>query len=131
MAIAAYLFVNPANKFGYGQKNFVIFNRLPVSFFDLCVAENNAPQPIEDINKKNSLEDFFVGLNQKAIDEPLLLIVGTGFLSEAFRLNDEKTMSLEAKNVSVRQMPSRQAMDLYNTSKKENKKVALILCVKH
>ncbi len=129
--IAAYFFVNPANKFGYGQKNFVIFNRLPVSFFDLCISENNTIQPVEDITKKSNLEDFFNVLNQKPNDEALLLIVGTGFLSPAFQLDDALATSFAAKNISIRQLPSKEAMQLYNSCKTEHKNVALILCVKH
>jgi hypothetical protein len=131
IAIIAYFFVNPSHKFGYNQKNLVIFNRLPVSFFDLSISAGGSAQPIEDLNKKDVLTDYFFDLSRKPDDENVLLIVGTGFDRPSFQLSDDKAISLEAKNISVKQLPSREAIKLYNESVDQGKKVGLLLCIKH
>jgi hypothetical protein len=132
IAAIAYFFVNPAGKFGYCQKNLVIFNRLPVSFFDLCISAGGSALPLEDLNKKDALTDFFTDLSHKPDDENVLLIVGTGFGQPHFRLSDDRAASLESGgNITVRQLPSREAAKLYNASVDQGKKVALLLCIKH
>jgi hypothetical protein len=131
IATIAYFFVNPAHKFGYAQKNLVVFNRLPVSFFDFAISADGSAQPIEDINKKDALTDFFIELSRKQDDENVLLIVGTGFDRASFQLSDDKAVSLEGRNISVRQLPSREALKLYNSSVDQGKKVAMLLCIKH
>ena len=131
IAIIAFFFINPAHKFGYGQKNLVIFNRLPVSFFDLSISAGGSAAPLEDINMKDALTDFFRELSNKPNDENVLLIVGTGFDRPSFRLSDDQAVSLEGGNINVTQIPSRQAVKLYNASVDQGKKVALLLCIKH
>jgi hypothetical protein len=127
----AYFFVNPSHKFGYCQKNLVIFNRLPVSFFDLSISADGSALPIEDLNKKDILTDFFFELSRKPDDENVQLIVGTGFDRPSFQLGDDMAVSLEGRNVGVRQLPSREAVKLYNACVDKGKKVALLLRIKH
>jgi hypothetical protein len=131
IAAAAYFFVNPGNKFGYCQKNLVIFNRLPVSFFDLSISATGSALPLEDIGKKDALSDFFLELMRKPDDESVMLIVGTGFDRPFFQLADEKAISLESRNITVKQLPSKEAVKLYNSSADQGKKIALLLCIKH
>ena len=129
--LVAFFFVNPAHKFGHARKNLVIFNRLPVSFFDLSISAGGFAQPLEDINKKEALDDFFMELSRKADDENVLLIVGTGFDRPSFGISDDQAVSLEGRNINVRQLPSHEAVKLYNTTVDQGKKVALLLCIKH
>jgi hypothetical protein len=131
IAVIAYFFVNPSHKFGFNQKNLVIYNRLPVSFFDLSISADGSAQPLEDLNKKDALTDFFIDLSHKPDDENVLLIVGTGFDRPFFQLSDDKAVSLEGKNVNVNQLPSREAIKLYNATVDQGKKVAMLLCIKH
>lgn len=131
IGVCAYFFVNPAHKFGYCQKNLVIFNRLPVSFFDLSISVKGAAMPLEDINNKDALADFFSELSGKPDDETVFLIVGTGFKSPLFVLPDEKTVSLESRNITVKQVPSKEAVGLYNSSMDQGRKTALLLAIKH
>jgi hypothetical protein len=131
IAAAAYFFVNPAGRFGYCRKNLVVFNRLPVSFFDLTISPDGKAQPLENISGKDALSDFFLGFMHKSDDENVLLIVGTGFDAPSFQLSDDKAVSLESRNINVKQLPSREAVSLYNTSVDQGRKVALLLCIKH
>ena len=128
IAIGAYFFVNPSHKFGYSQ---VIFNRLPVSFFDIAISADGSARPIEDLNKKDILADFFIELCHKPDDENVQLIVGTGFDRPSFQLSDDKAASFEGRNINVRQLPSRKAVALFNESVDQGKKVALLLSIKH
>jgi hypothetical protein len=109
----------------------VIFNRLPVSFFDLSISVKGAAMPLEDINNKDALADFFGELSGKPDDENVFLIVGKGFDSHLFVLSDEKTISLEGRNITVKQVPSKEAVSLYNSSVDQGRKTALLLAIKH
>jgi hypothetical protein len=131
IAVIAYFFVNHSGKFGYCQKNLVIYNRLPVAFFDLSISADGSALPLEDLNKKDALTDFFFELSRKPDDENVMLIVGTGFDRPAFQIADDKALSLEGRNVNVRQLPSRDAVKLYNETVDQGKKAALLLCIKH
>jgi hypothetical protein len=131
IGVCAYFFVNPAHKFGYCQKNLVVFNRLPVSFFDLSISVNGSAKLLENLNNKDALTDFFNELSAKPDDETVFLIVGTGFKSPLFVLSDEKIVSLGGRNITVKQVPSKEAVNLYNSSVDQGKKAALLLAIKH
>jgi hypothetical protein len=129
--VIAYICINPGGKFGYNQKNLVIYNRLPVSFLDLYIAPDASAKPVEDISKKETLNDIFFTLFQTPSEERILLIVGTGFSRPAFVLSDEMAVSIEAKGADLKQLPSREAIKLYNSSVDQHKKVAILLCLRH
>jgi hypothetical protein len=128
--LAAFFVISPSGKFGYAKKNLVVFNRVPISFFDLYVSPEGKSKPVEDITRKETLDDIFFGFFLTPRDEKILLIVGMGFDQSTFALSDERAVSLEAKGVSLKQMPSRDAIKLYNASVDEHKKVALLLCLR-
>jgi hypothetical protein len=127
---AAYFFLNPHGRFGYAQKNLVIFSRSPVSFFDFYVAPDGSKKFIENISGKDALDDILADLKQNPSEAKPLLIVGTGFERNSFVLSDAVAISLEAAGFGIRQLPSAEAVKLYNTSKDEHKNVAILLCLK-
>jgi hypothetical protein len=126
----AYFFLNPPGKFGYAQKNLVIFSRIPIAFFDLYIAPDGLRRLIENINSKETLNEFLPDLTQGPSNDKPLLIVGTGFEHNSFTLSDSISVLLEDKGIGLRQLPSGEAVKLYNSSKNEHKNVAILLCLK-
>jgi hypothetical protein len=122
----AYFFVNPAGKFGLAWKNFVVFNRVPVSFLDCYVAPDKSIKMVENLANKETLADIFSDLSRKPVEDKVLLIVGTGFSGNSYQLSDSITLSLEAKGITLTQLPSREAIRLYNSAG-DTTKVAILL----
>jgi hypothetical protein len=120
--VISYFFINPAHKFGYCQKSFIIFNRIPATFFDLYITPEGSLSPIEDLSKKDLLADFLKELSQYHVQDSLALIVGMGFDRSGFRLSDSAVATLETKGIHVQQLSTRNAIRLYNSliDRKEN-----------
>ena len=129
--VVAYFYINPGGKFGYVQKNLVIYNRMPIPVVDLYIDPDGSPKPVEDISKKETLDDIWFNLFLTPSEENILIIIGTGFSRPSFRLGDEKVISIEAKGTTVQQLPSREAIKLYNSSVDQHKKVVILLCMRH
>jgi hypothetical protein len=129
--VVAYFYINPGDKFGYVQKNLVIYNRIPISFVDMYILPDGTSKPVEDISKKETLDDIWFNLFQTTSEEKILVIVGTGFSRRSFVLSDEKVIAWEAKGAMIQQLPSREAIKLYNSSVDQHKKVALLLSLRH
>ena len=125
--VVAYFYFNPGGKFGYAQKNLVIYNRLPIPLVDLYIGPNGSPKPVEDLSKKETLDDIWFDLFHAPSEESILIIVGTGFSRPTFVLSDEKTIWIEAQGATLQQLPSRQAIKLFNSSVDQHKKVAILL----
>jgi hypothetical protein len=131
VCVVAYFYINPGGKFGFVQKNLVIYNRIPVSFVDLYILPDGSSKPVEDLSKKETLDDIWFNLFQTPSEEKILVIVGTGFSRPSFVLSDEKVVLWEAKGAMIQQLPSREAIKLYNSSVDQHKKVALLLSLRH
>ncbi|HUI91508.1 MAG TPA: hypothetical protein VLX68_04585 [Chitinivibrionales bacterium] len=123
----AYFFFNPGGKFGFAQKNLVIYNRVPLMFYDLYVGPNGSPKPVEEISGKETLQDIWNDLFSIPPEENILIIIGSGFSRPTFVLNDETVIAIEAKGATIKQLPSPQAIKLFNASVDQHKKVAILL----
>lgn len=126
-----YWFGNPSHKFGFVTKNFVIYNRTPVSFFDIYVSEDGSLNPVENIKDPEVQKKMLENLMRSRRENRLLLIVGTGFSGPGFHISDSLCSTMETKNIIVTQVPSDQAVQLYNESIDSNKTAAIILSVRH
>jgi hypothetical protein len=125
--VAAYFFLNPGGKFGFAQKNLVIYNRVPLMFYDLFVDPSGSPKPVEEISAKEALQEIWTDLFAVPSEESILIIIGSGFSRPSFVLNDETVIALEAKGATIKQLPSPQAINLFNASVEQHKKVAILL----
>lgn len=129
--VVGYFFINPGGKFGYAQKNLVIYNRIPIPYYDLYIGPDGFHKPYEDISSKEALDDIVFNLFHGPSEESILIIVGTGFSRPTFVLSDETVIAWEAKGATVQQLPSRQAIKLFNSSIDQHKKVAILLSLRH
>ena len=126
-----YWFGNPSHKFGFVTKNLVIYNRMPISFFDVYISEDGSLNPVENFQDQETQRKFLADLMQTRHENGTLLIVGTGFSRLIFSIPDSVCIKLETKNITVKQLPSDQAIQLYNESVDSNKTAAIILSIRH
>jgi hypothetical protein len=127
----AYFFVNPPHKFGLATGNFVVYNRIPFSFFDLFVNFDGSVKPLLNISDTNDLQECMRSLRETPSGDDMLLIVGTGFGKAWFRLSDTLTELLDARNIRSIQVPSARAVLQFNAAVSQDKRVAILLAVRH
>jgi hypothetical protein len=129
ICIIAYILINPSNKFGINQKNFVIYNRIPITFFDIYISPNGSLKIYEDIYKKEILEDIIKSLVEYKKENNISIIIGSGFLKRSLILKDEDLASIESKGIQVNQLSSKEAIKLYNQNVKKNN-IAILLRIR-
>jgi len=127
---AAYYFVNPPHKIGIAAENFVVYNRIPISFFDAYIASDGSLKPIMNISGVDDRRDWMESLRNETPGEDLQLIVGTGFGRQSFLLSDTIALQLSARNISISQVPSALAVQQYNAAIDQHRKVAMLLSVR-
>ncbi|NLG17226.1 MAG: hypothetical protein GX556_07860 [Fibrobacter sp.] len=132
MALVFYWFYNPSGRFGIARQNFVVYNKIPVAFFDLFVKPNGGMAVELDLREKTNVKYWFDNHlpSYKRTDTDLTLLVGTGFDSVAFELDKKMISVLRERRIIIRQMPSGDAVAAYNTMKESGKPVAVLLKVK-
>jgi len=122
MALVFYWFYNPSGRFGIARQNFVVYNKIPVAFFDLFVKPNGGMAVELDLREKTNVKYWF--------DNHLPSYKRTGFDSVAFELDKKMISVLRERRIIIRQMPSGDAVAAYNTMKESGKPVAVLLKVK-
>ncbi len=132
MILVFYWFYNPAGRFGIARQNFVVYNRIPVSFFDLFVKPDGGMAVELDLREKANVKYWFDNHlpSDKITNTDLTLLVGTGFDSAVFELDKEMISVLRKRRIITRQMPSGDAVAAYNKMKEIGKPVAVLLKVK-
>ena len=125
-----YVFVDPPHKFGIVTKNFVVYNRIPVSFLDAFVNFDGSLRPLVSLFGTDDQKDWMASLHDQGRGDDLLLIVGTGFGRASYRLSDSLIVRLGEWNIRTSQVPSPEAVRQYNSAVSGNKRVAILLSVR-
>jgi hypothetical protein len=124
-----YWFSNPSHKFGYTGKSLVVFNRVPISFLDVYITPDGSIKPLVNLKDPQSQSDWVNDLLQTPHEDELLLIVGKGFDKASFHLKDSLITRLELQKIRVTQVPTVEAVKLYNASVDAGKPTAIILAM--
>ena len=128
IAAVAYVVVNPAHRFGIATANFTVFNRVPITGMDIFIDFEGSTKPMMKINGSDERREWMKSIQETPQeDDPMLLIVGTGFKKAVFQLGDSTVAMLDSRNIQTVQVPSDRAVKLYNDALGEKKKVALLL----
>jgi hypothetical protein len=129
-----YWFVNKPGKFGLATKNIVVYDRVPIPFFDLYVNVAGKKIPVENLNKPLAFEnlcDTLARLKSASSQVQITLVVGTGFTEQKlFSLQGRKDLPETVRWTKVEEMPSRAAITRYNALVDAKMPVAIILKVK-
>jgi hypothetical protein len=126
----AYFFVNPLHKIGFATGNLVVYNRIPIFFFDAYIASDGSLKPLINISGADDRHDWMELLRNETPGEDFQLIVGTGFGRQSFLLSDTIALQLGARNISISQVPSALAVQQYNAAIDQHRKVAMLLSVR-
>ncbi|HON10061.1 MAG TPA: Mth938-like domain-containing protein [Chitinispirillaceae bacterium] len=127
-----YWFYNPEGSFGIARKGFVVYNRIPVAFFDLYVYSSGKIAIEGDLSKSENVKywyDKHLSGEKNENKGELTLLVGTGFDPTSFKLDQEIISNLRDRRIVVSQMPSLRAIEKYKEMKMEGKVVAVLLKV--
>jgi hypothetical protein len=125
-----YWFSNPSHKFGYAGKSLVIYNRVPISFFDVYITPDGSIKPEMNLTDPQAQTDWVNDILQTPHEDELLLIVGTGIAKTSFHLKDSLITKLDFQKIRVTQVPTLEAVRLYNASVDANKPTAIILVMR-
>ncbi|NLP02328.1 MAG: hypothetical protein GX089_07530 [Fibrobacter sp.] len=128
-----YWFYNPEGSFGIARKGFVVYNRIPVAFFDLYVNFSGKIVIEGDLRKSENVKywyDKHLSGEKNIYKGDLTLLVGTGFDSTSFfKLEQEIFSNLRDRRIFVSQMSSPRAIEKYKEMKMEGRTVAVLLKV--
>jgi hypothetical protein len=131
---AFYWYKNPPHRIGFAHKGIAVYNRIPVTFFDLYIGpdqklhiEDNLGDPLVINNWiENQLHDY-----KELGKKRFTLFLGTGFDSTpGFKLSDTVVNKLYGLDIHLRQSSSRDAIRDYNACLDSGYTAALLLKVK-
>ncbi|MBD3344341.1 MAG: hypothetical protein GF401_04680 [Chitinivibrionales bacterium] len=129
-----YWYVNPANRFGYYRKGFVIYNRIPLAFCDLYVDPNGDHTMLEDLKKKRVLSHWYSKVQDFTDRDDMrtvTLLIGNGFGKERSSFIEQNYISnLRNSNVKIVMLPSEKAVRKFNSLKDMGEPVAILLKLK-
>lgn len=126
-----YFFVNPPHKFGFVTGSLVVYNRIPLTHFDLFIDFDGSMKPMTNMAGVDEQKDWMSSLLEAPREDVMLLIVGTGFGRSSFHLSDSLVIVLEVKGIHTIQVPSPEAAKQYNAAVDHNTKVAILLSMRH
>jgi hypothetical protein len=132
IAGVVYWFANPWHKFGLGRPSVVVFNKVPVMFFDLYIDPEGRQIAFENLRQERNVQTWMEQKIQSLPEDPgtarLLLLVGTGFSpGAAFKLPEAAEGLLFNKGFLIKYLSSPEAMIKYNDLHDMNKPVAILL----
>jgi hypothetical protein len=127
----AYFFVNPPHKFGFITGSLVVYNRIPLTHFDLFIDFDGSMKPMTNMAGADEQKDWMSSILETPREDVMLLVVGTGFGRSSFHLSDSLVIMLEVKGIHTVQVPSPEAAKQYNAAVDHNTKVAILLSMRH
>ncbi len=130
ICFVVYFFVNQPRKFGLAAHNFVVYNRVPIAFLDLFVGFDGSIQPMSAIAGADEQKDWVRDILDTPRQDSLLLVVGTGFVNDSFRLSDSLKALLEEQGIRTSQFPSPEAIRQFNAAPDRDQPVAILLSVR-
>lgn len=127
-----YWIYNPSGRIGYARKGIAVYNRFPVFLFDLYVTPDGKMILLEDLNNDQSVPYWYnTHFTAKSSENARTsLIIGTGFDSTCFTLDYNFTQKVQNHGIFVKQMPSPDAVNLYNSMRDSLKPVSILLKIK-
>lgn len=133
IAVAVYFFVNPSGRFGIVRKGFVVYNRIPVCFFDCSIGPKGDLYLEADLSIESNITYWFENHLPDRSGEsggPLPLLVGTGFGDKVeIKFNPELETKCRIRGFEPHFCPSREAIDRYTTLRTKETAAALLLKV--
>jgi hypothetical protein len=131
LCVVAYFFINPPHKFGVVANNFVVYNRVPITHFDLFIGFDGSMKPMINMTDADEQKDWMNSILEAPREDNMLLIVGTGFGRTSFHLSDSLVILLDVRGIHTIQAPSPEAVRQFNAAVDKNTRVAILLSIRH
>ena len=132
IGIAVYALNNPSGRFGWTRKGLVVYNRIPVVFFDCSIDHDGRLYLEADLSQPVNFNYWFENhLSGNHTDGPIPLIIGTGF-GDSLDLNPDRNQLRKCRNRRFEPTlyPSREAIARFEELRSAEKKCVLLLKVK-
>ncbi|MBN1760696.1 MAG: hypothetical protein JW863_20375 [Chitinispirillaceae bacterium] len=128
----AYWFYNPADRFGYVRKGLIVYNRIPVAFFDCYIDPDGKLFLESDLSVPNNqnywFEQHFSNYQNHTPNTAIPLYIGTGFDgAKQFHPNEEMLRKCRIRGFEPAIMSSGAAITRFNGLRQQQKKCALLL----
>ncbi len=133
LLVLGYLHVNPARQFGIVRPQLVVYNRVPILFFDLFIGYDGKSELYDDVSETRSFDYFWrsEAPRLRKTDQDYVFIIGAGFEGDSrFKLDQHYEDSLLMSGVDVLRAPNPQAARKYNELKEQNRPVAILMKLK-
>lgn len=134
IAAITYWLYNPAGLFGIVRKGFVVYNRIPILFFDCYINPEGRLYLESDLTEKSNIRYWFANHFQPSTDsgnQLTPLLIGSGFSGKrSLLLNQKELQTCRNARYEPRQLPSIEAISTYNTLRKKGRKAAILLKIK-
>lgn len=126
----AYFRYNPSGKFGMQFQNITVFDRVPITFFDLYINPRGRRKIIENISDERivsgACRDIKDDLDVYG-ESGMILLVGTGTGKKLFSTHDFEDCRDLHRYGDIRELDTERAMVLYNTLVDSGVPVAAIM----
>ncbi len=128
IAAGIYWFNNPAGRFGIVREGLVVYNRIPVTFFDCYIDPDGKLTLVSDLSEPVNVNYWFENhLKSNRGNTPVPLIIGTGFETEQFKPGATILKRCRQYRFEPKILSSRGAITLFNELHLQEKKCALLL----
>ena len=128
-----YWFYNPAGRFGIVRNGFVVYNRIPVCFFDCYIDPVGKLHLQGDLTKKENINYWFethLSSRPPAQGSSIPLIIGTGMDdSTGFSPSFSLLHKCRNRHFEPKIMSSRAAIERFNSLREQEQSCALLLKV--
>ncbi|MBD3421318.1 MAG: hypothetical protein GF398_14475 [Chitinivibrionales bacterium] len=125
---------NPPRKFGMYRKNFVIYSKLPITFWDVYVDEDGKATLLDGVDNANTQKKWYQDIQQltripeERMGEAPILLVGEGFAEQGgFKLASLYSQPLQELGFIIKYMSSPEAIEYYNELRDQDKPVVILL----
>lgn len=132
--VVFYWLYNPADRFGIVRPGLIVYNRIPVVFFDCYIDPDGKIHLEADLTQPSNITywlDNHVSPTQKKTTSFIPLFIGTGFNDSCkLRLSTSVLQRCRSLGFSPSSHPSREAIARYEALRLQKKECAILLKVK-
>lgn len=130
LLIGAYFYTNPADRFGIVRPQLVVYNRIPVFFFDFFVGFDGETELYDDVSEPLNFTYFWrnEGKGLRTEETKRVFLMGTGFKERAsFDLEPAYEDSLLMSGLHIMKTNNHDAARKYNELREQGRDVAILL----
>lgn len=122
---------NPEDRIGFSRPGFVVFNKIPIAFFDCYISPGGKIHLESDLSKKENINYWIenhLSLEDTKSFSTFRLLVGTGFKgTKDVVLTPEQSRRLRERKIVPVFFPSPEAIVKFNQVRDDSVSIGLLL----